>query len=57
MRSIPGMPQGDRIQVSSFLMPEVAKAIVDRIIGADASALTRGYSSNSSDLYRDSRPR
>ena len=57
MRSIPGMLQGDLIRISSKLRPDVAKATISLLSGADAYVLTLRDSSNSSDFVSGQRPR
>ena len=50
MRSIPGLLQGDLIRISSKLTPDVAKATISLLRGADAYVLTLRNSSNSNDF-------
>jgi hypothetical protein len=57
MRSIPGLLQGDHIRISSKLMPDVAKAAISLLSGADAYVLTLRDSSNPSDFVSGQRPR
>jgi len=57
MRSIPGLLQGDLIRISSKLTPDVAKATISLLRGADAYVLTLRNSSNSSYFVSGQRPR
>jgi hypothetical protein len=57
MRSIPGMLQGDLIQISNKLTPDVDKATISLLSGACAYVLTLRNSSNSSDFVSGQRPR
>jgi hypothetical protein len=57
MRSIPGMLQGDLIQISNKLTPDVDKTTISLLSGACAYVLTLRNSSNSSDFVSGQRPR
>jgi hypothetical protein len=56
MRSIPGMLQGDLIQISSKLTPDVANATISLLSIAVAYVLTLRISSNSNDFVSGHRP-
>ena len=56
MRSIPGLLQGDLIRISSKLTPDVAKATISLLSGADAYALSLEILQTQAILFRDNVP-
>ncbi len=57
MRSIPGMLQGDLIQISNKFRPDVVKATISLLSRAYAYVLTIRNYLNSSDFISGQRPR
>lgn len=57
MKSIPGLPQGDLIGISSKLTPYAAEAVIGSVSGAGAYVLTLRNSSNLSGFVSGQRPR